>query len=187
MAKQHPWLNAKGKMQWKEWVLKKERGLCWWESGRLAGATNCSGEVRTYVRPVGSRGRSLLSVRELVLTPMAGGRAGNRVDLRCTVPTWGRTVWRRVVAWYCSPRPVGLTKKAFCKKRDGEPALYEWEVHRKGFNHKVSRWEKLEIVRHEENLDEYRANWHRYLPLSSKKRPAAAASRKRPAAAISSA
>ena len=148
MAKTRAKENARGKLQWKEWVMKKEPALDWWERGHLEAATNCSGRVRTYTRVVGSRQRKLKSERQLVLTPHPGGRNGKRVDLRCTVPTWGQTMWHRLVAWYLTARPAGLTKQTFKKRREGEGErfLYQWEVHHGGFNHQVTKWENVAIV-----------------------------------------
>lgn len=178
MAKQYAWQNARGRMQWKEWVIKKERKLEWWEKGDLSGATNCSGWVRTFTRAIGGRQKTLLSERQLCLTPVAGGKNKERVDLRCTVPTWGRTMWHRLVAWYFTARPDGLTKQGFLKKRDHERFLYEWEVHHFGFNHRVTRWQAVGIGRWEDNKAEYAQNWQRY----SRKRPASVM--RRPASAM---
>ena len=106
MARQDAWMNSRGKMQFKEWVIKKEPEDFWMEKGDLEAGTNCSGCVRTYTRIVGKREKTLKSERELKLTPIAG--RGNRVDLRCTVPCWGQTIWARLIAWYFTQRPAGL-------------------------------------------------------------------------------
>ena len=63
MARQDAWMNSRGKMQVKEWVIKKEPEVFWMELGDLTAGTNCSGWVRTYTRTVGKRDKTLKSER----------------------------------------------------------------------------------------------------------------------------